>query len=149
VWFDGRRLGFTPLTDLAVPCGQHDILFTSPALGVERRISITLRPGEPLKRIVDLEAAPLAAPGQGRSEGAGGIAGATLGCRLSLGSRPWSEVWVDGKRAGITPLTAVPVVCGKHDLLFLSRDANVEHRESIEVLNGQLLKRTVVLVEGD
>ncbi|HEX2550238.1 MAG TPA: hypothetical protein VHK64_01480 [Nocardioidaceae bacterium] len=141
-------MGFTPLTNLAVPCGPHDVVFTSTALGVERRIAITLRPGEQLKRIVDLEAAPMGLPGL-PSEGAGGAAGTMVGCRLSLGSRPWSEVWVDGKRIGITPLLAVPVTCGKHDLLFLSRDANVEHRESVVVRNGQLLKRTVVLVEGD
>lgn len=140
-------MGFTPLSDLAVTCGPHDIVFTSSALGVERRISITARPGEQVKRIVDLEGAPMGVPGLA-SEGTGG-AGASVGCRLSLGSRPWSEVWVDGKRAGITPLVSMTVACGKHDLLFLSREANVEHRESVLVRSGQPLKRVVTLVEGD
>jgi hypothetical protein len=149
VWLDGRRVGFTPLSDLAVTCGPHDIVFTSTRLGVERRISITARPGEKVKRIVDLEALPLlAAPGLG-ADAAGGAAGTGAGCRLSLGSRPWSEVWVDGKRAGITPLMSLPVACGKHDLLFLSREANVEHRETVVLRNGQTLKRVVTLVEGD
>ena len=150
VWLDGRRVGFTPLTDLAVPCGPHDIVFTSTHLGLERRISINVHPGEKVTRIVELEAsaptAGLGAPGLG---GRGGEAAVGVDCHLSLGSRPWAEVWIDGTRVGITPLVDLVVACGKHDLLFLSREANVEHRESVIVRPGQTLKKVVTLVEGD
>jgi hypothetical protein len=147
VWVDGRRAGLTPLTNFVVRCGTHEILFTSVDRGLARRITLSVRPGETAKRIVELAAAPTA------SEEAGGVApgGAPEpgGCRLSLGSRPWSEIWIDGRRAGVTPLADLALACGRHDVLFLSRAANVERREAITLQAGQPLKKVVTLVEGD
>lgn len=71
------------------------------------------------------------------------------GCRVSLESRPWSEVWVDGRRAGTTPLVDLSIACGKHDLRFLSRAANVERQETITLREGQPVKKVVTLVEGE
>jgi hypothetical protein len=68
---------------------------------------------------------------------------------LSLGSRPWSEVWIDGRRAGVTPLADLALACGRHDVRFLSRAANVERREAITLQEGQPLKKVITLVEGD
>ena len=138
---DGQRAGFTPLTDFPVACGTHEVLFTSPGRGLERRITLNVRPGEKLKRIVDL----------GGPKGAPAASNATAAaprppCRLTLGSRPWAEVWVDGQRAGSTPLVDFPVTCGTHDVLLLSREANVQHRESLTVQST--LKRVITLVES-
>lgn len=153
VWIDGRRAGSSPLNDLPIACGTHEVVFTSRELGVERRISLTLHPGEMVKRVVDLETSsaslaagegevsPVPAPVVGRP--------ARSECRLSLGSRPWAEVWIDGRRAGVTPLVSLPVRCGKHDLLFFSREKNVEHRETIVVPEGQSVKKVITLVEGE
>jgi hypothetical protein len=65
---------------------------------------------------------------------------------LTLGSKPWSEVWIDGNRAGTTPLVDYPVTCGTHDVLFLSRETNVQHRESLTVQST--LKRVITLVDS-
>ncbi len=147
VWVDGRRAGLTPLTNFTVACGTHEILFTSVERGLARRISLSVRPGETARRIVELAAAPTA------TEGAGGVGPGSApepgGCRLSLGSRPWSEVWIDGRRAGVTPLADLALACGRHDVRFLSRAANVERREAITLQEGQPLKKVVTLVEGD
>jgi len=142
VQVDGQRAGFTPLTDYPVSCGTHDILFTSPERGLQRRISLSVRPGEKVKRIVDL--------GGPKALGAGAASGAPAArppCRVTLGSKPWSEVWIDGNRAGTTPLVDYPVSCGTHDVLFLSRDSNVQHRESLNVQST--LKRVITLVESN
>lgn len=140
VQVDGQRAGFTPLTDYPVSCGTHDILFTSPDRGLERRISVSVRPGEKLKRIVDLGGPKATAAGT-----AGLAAPARPACRVTLGSKPWSEIWIDGNRAGTTPLVDYPVACGTHDVLFLSRETNVQHRESLTVQST--LKRVITLVE--
>ena len=142
VQVDGQRAGFTPLTDYPVSCGTHEILFTSAERGLQRRISLSVRPGEKLKRIVDL--------GGPKAVGAGAASGGPAprpACRLTLGSKPWSEVWIDGNRAGTTPLVDYPVSCGTHDVLFLSRDSNVQHRESLTVQST--LKRVITLVESN
>ena len=67
-------------------------------------------------------------------------------CRVTLGSRPWSEIWIDGHRAGTTPLVDYPIACGTHDVLFLSREANVQHRESLTIQST--LKKVITLVEA-
>jgi hypothetical protein len=37
---------------------------------------------------------------------------------LSLDATPWAEVWIDGERAGQTPLVNHPVPIGPHEILF-------------------------------
>jgi|GEM_PF-3369071 len=141
VQVDGQRAGFTPITDLPVPCGTHEILFTSAERGLERRITLSVRPGEKVKRIVDL--------GGPKANAAGPVGAGPPSrppCRVTLGSKPWSEIWIDGNRAGTTPLVDYPVSCGTHDVLFLSRDSNVQHRESLTVQST--LKRVITLVES-
>jgi hypothetical protein len=44
---------------------------------------------------------------------------------------------------------SVAVRCGRHDVLFVSREANVERHETIFVAEGQNVKRIVTLVEGE
>jgi hypothetical protein len=44
VWIDGRALGETPLANVSVPAGEHEILFRHPQLG-ERREKAVVRSG--------------------------------------------------------------------------------------------------------
>lgn len=53
VLVDGTRVGETPIGNIAVPVGPHEVLFRHPELG-ERRMSVTVVVGEPLKVGVDL-----------------------------------------------------------------------------------------------
>ena len=48
VTIDGREAGVTPLANLSVPLGTHDIVFTHPRLG-ERRQTIQVIDGEPVR----------------------------------------------------------------------------------------------------
>lgn len=127
IWIDGRQAGFTPLIDYPVDCGPHEVVFKSAESHTEKRISIVVAAGQAFKKTVDL--APRSA------------------CVVTLGSRPWSEVWIDGRRAGVTPLVEYQLACGKHEVLFRSNDAKVERREDIVVQNGQPLKKVVALVQ--
>lgn len=54
VWIDGRRVGDTPIGNLSVPIGPHDVLFKHPQLGEKRHaISVTL--GAPVRLSVDMK----------------------------------------------------------------------------------------------
>jgi len=53
VFVDGNRVGETPLGNVPALIGPHEILFRHPELG-ERRVSVTVTTGEPLKVGVDL-----------------------------------------------------------------------------------------------
>ena len=53
VLVDNKRVGETPIGNITVPIGAHEVLFRHPELG-ERRMSVTVSVGEPLKVGVDL-----------------------------------------------------------------------------------------------
>jgi len=53
VLIDNKRVGETPIGNITVPIGAHEVLFRHPELG-ERRMSVTVSVGEPLKVGVDL-----------------------------------------------------------------------------------------------
>jgi hypothetical protein len=46
---------------------------------------------------------------------------------LSLNAQPWAEVWLDGEKAGETPLGNLQVRVGKHDVVFRHPDLGERH----------------------
>jgi hypothetical protein len=53
VWLDGRRVGETPIANLAVPLGSHEIVFRHPRFG-ERRQTVLVTAAAPARIGVDL-----------------------------------------------------------------------------------------------
>jgi hypothetical protein len=37
---------------------------------------------------------------------------------IALNAQPWAEVWIDGERAGETPIGSIAVPIGVHEILF-------------------------------
>jgi hypothetical protein len=54
VWIDGQRVGETPIGNLTVPIGSHEVVFRHPQFGEKRHaISVTL--GGPVRLSVDMK----------------------------------------------------------------------------------------------
>ena len=54
VWIDGERAGETPIGNLSVPIGSHEIVFRHPQLGEKRQaVSVTL--GAPVRVSIDMK----------------------------------------------------------------------------------------------
>jgi hypothetical protein len=54
VWIDGQRVGETPIGNLSVPIGPHEVVFRHPQFGEKRHaISVTL--GAPVRLSVDMK----------------------------------------------------------------------------------------------
>jgi serine/threonine protein kinase len=63
-------------------------------------------------------------------------------CLLSVGSFPWTELWIDGKDTGQrTPVVHYPVACGAHKLTLKRRDLRLDHAEQVTVAPGHELKQ--------
>jgi serine/threonine-protein kinase len=58
VRIDGQSRGETPLLDLSLASGTHQVELVNEPLGIRRELTLTVQPGEHLRRIVDLNAAP-------------------------------------------------------------------------------------------
>ena len=54
VWIDGHRVGETPIGNLDVPIGPHEVVFKHPQFGEKRHaISVTL--SAPVRLSVDMK----------------------------------------------------------------------------------------------
>jgi serine/threonine-protein kinase len=63
-------------------------------------------------------------------------------CRLTVGSYPWSDLWIDGANTGQqTPVVGLPVPCGPHRLEFKRRDLKVDQEERVTLSEGREFKR--------
>jgi hypothetical protein len=71
-------------------------------------------------------------------------------CTITIGSRPWSEVWIDGKNTNKhTPFADYKIACGKHKIAFKRGDLNIDKTESITVSPGEKFKQSFTLVTDD
>jgi serine/threonine protein kinase len=63
-------------------------------------------------------------------------------CRLSVGTYPWSELWVDGADTGQqTPVVGLALACGPHRLQFKRRDLHIDQTENVTLIEGHDFKR--------
>jgi hypothetical protein len=53
VWVDGQQIGETPLANISVPVGTHDVLFRHPELG-EKHVRAAVTLSAPAKVSVDM-----------------------------------------------------------------------------------------------
>ena len=90
-----RLLGSSQTDRIMVPVGRHDIEVVNEALGYRAAKTVNVSPGQTATIRLDLPKAPMA-----------------------LNAVPWAEVWVDGDRAGETPIGSVQVSIGPHEVVF-------------------------------
>jgi hypothetical protein len=57
VWIDGHKTGDTPIANLQVPLGTHEIIFKHPQFG-DRRLTATVRAAAPAAATIDFTKAP-------------------------------------------------------------------------------------------
>jgi len=63
-------------------------------------------------------------------------------CAITIGSYPWSELWVDGADTGQqTPVVALPLTCGPHRLELKRRDLKIAQVENVMLNEGREFKR--------
>jgi len=63
-------------------------------------------------------------------------------CRITVGSYPWSDLWIDGANTGQqTPVVGLPLSCGPHRLEFKRQDLKVDQVENVTVNEGRDFKR--------
>jgi hypothetical protein len=91
----GQAIGSSASPRLMLAPGEHLLDFSNADLGFRTQQRVTIAPG----------------------------AGTTLSVELPLGiisvnAQPWAEVWIDGQRAGETPLGNVTRPLGPHEIIL-------------------------------
>ena len=92
---EGRRtLGSTDSGRIVLAPGRHVLTLSNRELGYTASQTVEIRPGE--ERVLNVKPMGL----------------------VNLNASPWAEVWVDGTRAGETPLANLQVPLGTREFLF-------------------------------
>ena len=92
---EGRRsLGSTDDNRILLPPGRHVLTLSSEEFGYSETKTVEISPGE--ERVLNLR--PMGT--------------------VNLNASPWAEVWVDGTRAGETPLANLKVPLGTREFTF-------------------------------
>ncbi|MGD8860136.1 MAG: PEGA domain-containing protein [Myxococcales bacterium] len=66
---------------------------------------------------------------------------------LRINSRPWSQVFVDGKLVGNTPQLNIPLSSGRHKVKLVNPDMGMTKRFSVRIAGGKPTTKIVNLLE--
>jgi serine/threonine protein kinase len=67
---------------------------------------------------------------------------------LRINTRPWSQVFVDGRLIGNTPQMNIPLPAGRHTVTLVNSDFNIRHTITVEIRAGQTETRVLTLSPG-
>ena len=70
-------------------------------------------------------------------------------CTITVGTRPWSEVWIDGKNTGRHTPYSESIACGKHKLMFRRPDMNLTRNETVVIRPGEKFRQSYPLEEEE
>jgi hypothetical protein len=95
IYEGGRLLGTNQTDRIMVPAGDHKLELVNDALGYRASRTVSVHPGK-------AEAVSLKLP---------------MGS-VAVNAVPWAEVWLDGEKAGDTPIGNLQATIGRHEVLF-------------------------------
>jgi hypothetical protein len=91
---NGKAIGSTEQGRLMLPPGSHTLTFSNGDMGYKTTQDVVILPGEE-------KSVSLIPTGE-----------------LNANATPWAEVWMDDKKVGETPIAALRVPLGTHEVVF-------------------------------
>ncbi len=108
-----RLLGTSATDQIMVSAGRHDIDLVNDALGYRVTRTVQVPPGKVASINLELPKGTLA-----------------------VNAEPWAEVWIDGEKAGDTPIGNLSLTIGPHDVVFRHPDLGEQHHTALVTLKG-------------
>lgn len=105
----GALLGSTDIPRILLPTGAHELELVNAGLSYRVTRNVTIAAGQ--------TATFTLVPPRGT---------------LSVNATPWAEVWIDGQRAGETPIGNYSIPIGTHELLFRHPELG-EQRKTVTI----------------
>ncbi len=126
VYLNGEYIGETPIGSYRVAPGTHSWKMACPEYGMDKSGSVELAAGD--KKEIRENFAPESTPKR---------AGTGL---LTVATRPWSRIEIDGRDYGVSPLAQVELPAGKHTLRLTNTGAGVDKTIDIRIVPGGHVK---------
>ena len=120
----GRTIGTSDTSRLAIPAGQRDVELVNSSLGYRTRRRVQVAPGQ--TTVISLE-----------------VPNGTL----HLNALPWAQVAVDGRAVGETPIANLSLPIGNHEVVFRHPQLG-EMRQTVAVKPGPPVRVGVDLRKG-
>ena len=73
------------------------------------------------------------------------MSGGTGPGTLRINTRPWSQVYVDGRLIGNTPQMNISLPAGSHRVTLVNPDFNIRQSVSVNIEAGQVTTRVLTL----
>jgi hypothetical protein len=105
----GRLLGTNQTDRIMVSAGEHRLDLVNDALGYRAARTVSVAPGKVESLSVKL---PMGS--------------------MAVNAVPWAEVWLDGEKAGDTPIGNLQATIGRHDVVFRHPELG-ESRQTVTV----------------
>jgi hypothetical protein len=113
IFESGQLLGSNLIDRIMVSAGRHDVEVVNEALGFRVSRSVQVAPGKVSQIAVEVPNGTLA-----------------------LNAIPWAEVWIDGEKAGETPLGNISIPIGSHSVVFRHPELGEQHHTAVVTLNS-------------
>jgi PEGA domain len=148
VYVDGVYAGSTPLFREKLAPGAHTLTLVNEAAGVLTHEDIVVDAGRTrrLKLLLQADATDTAldASADARASAEDCIVPDDEMAWLSVDTKPWSRVFVDGKRVGSTPLFELPLARGEH-VVRLEREDGTRAFARFSALAGETVRLSIAL----
>jgi PEGA domain-containing protein len=116
---DGQAIGTTSTGRLPLTPGRHRLEIVSDTLAFRSSATVDIVAGREARVPVQLPKAAVA-----------------------INAIPWAEVWIDGQKAGETPIGSIDLTIGPHEIVFKHPDFP-EQRHAVSVTAGELTRVSV------
>jgi PEGA domain len=114
-----RLVGSSDADRVMLASGRHELEFANDPLGLRMTRTVHVTPGKVTPIALDLPR---------------GV--------VHLNASPWAEVWIDGQRAGDTPLGNIALTIGAHEIVFRHPQLG-EKRHAVSVTAGVPVRLSV------
>ena len=110
---NNRLLGTSATDQIMVSAGRHELELVNEQLGYRVARTVQVPPGKVASINLELPKGTLA-----------------------LNAVPWAEVWIDGEKAGDTPIGNLSLTIGPHDVVFRHPELGEQHHTAMVTLKG-------------
>lgn len=146
VWVGGRLLGTTPIESDALPADEKQELLLTKTGYREAKVAVTLASGQRAEKRIVLEKRqrsrikpkPAAVAAAASSE-------AASFSHLTLQTKPWAKVDIDGEPYGSTPLWKLKLSPGTHTVRLVNENAGIDMTRKIKLAPGAHVKKRLTL----
>jgi hypothetical protein len=119
IFEEDRLVGTSDSERVMLASGRHELTLVNEPLGLRMVRTVQVAPGRVLPLAVDLPK---------------GV--------VHLNASPWAEVWIDGQKAGDTPLGNISLPIGPHEIVFRHPQLG-EKRHAVSVTAGVPVRLSV------